>query len=213
MTKKQKIFNSRGFVSVLMGIAFVAITISGVILFIAPPGRVTNWTDWRIWGLTKHQWATLHVWFSLVFLATGLWHLYLHWKPMRNYFKSKLTRKVALRPEWMLALAIAVLISVGSVMEWRPFSTLMDYKKILRDSWSAEDHEPGKGRGQQDSEQGTGRGGGQGWRRNQITQPTGEKPTPKIETGPSTPTLSTPQRGNVWRNGPGGGEGWRRGRE
>ncbi len=43
-------------------------------LFVSPPGRVANWTNWSLVGLTKHQWGGLHIWFSTVFLFVAIVH-------------------------------------------------------------------------------------------------------------------------------------------
>ena len=37
----------RAFTSILIGWAFLALPMSGTILFLSPPGRVANWNDWR----------------------------------------------------------------------------------------------------------------------------------------------------------------------
>jgi len=43
-------------------ISLIVDTLSGVILYIAPPGRVEKWIQWKVWGLTKNQWAAEECW-------------------------------------------------------------------------------------------------------------------------------------------------------
>jgi len=50
----------RAFISVATAVSFVALSVTGVVLLITPPGRVAHWTGWRIWALTKDQWSGLH---------------------------------------------------------------------------------------------------------------------------------------------------------
>lgn len=58
----------------------------GLLRWILPPGRGGGGRGWRaasapeVWGLTRHEWGSLHFWISLVFLAAIALHLSLHWK-------------------------------------------------------------------------------------------------------------------------------------
>ncbi|MCK4782139.1 MAG: DUF4405 domain-containing protein, partial [Desulfobacteraceae bacterium] len=60
MAKNRKRFNWRGWTTFVVTISFVVDTISGIILYVAPPGRIANWTNWTIWGLNKEEWAAIH---------------------------------------------------------------------------------------------------------------------------------------------------------
>jgi hypothetical protein len=65
-------FDARAFISVLPGVSFVAMSVTGVVLFVMPPGRIACRTGWRIPALTKDQWDGLHIWFSLLFMVAVL---------------------------------------------------------------------------------------------------------------------------------------------
>ena len=70
MTPRQRVrFSGRKFFSVLAAVSCLAMIISGVILFIKPPGRIANWSGWTLWSLTMHEWAALHIWFAAVFVV------------------------------------------------------------------------------------------------------------------------------------------------
>jgi len=71
-------FEWRAFVSVTTMLSFLGMSVTGVVLFVTPPGRIAHWTGWTLSGLTKDQWVALHIWFSLVFLVTAAFHLYLN---------------------------------------------------------------------------------------------------------------------------------------
>jgi succinate dehydrogenase hydrophobic anchor subunit len=103
---KSGTFSGRGFTSVASAVCFVALAVTGGVLFVTPPGRVAHWTGWRLLGLTKDQWGALHIWFALLFLIASGFHIWLNWRPLLSYFKSRLTRRFALRREWTLALAM-----------------------------------------------------------------------------------------------------------
>ena len=77
-------FQWRALISVLVALGFLMLAVTGMVLFIAPPGRVANWTDWSILGLRKSEWGAVHIWFGLLFLAVSVWHLALNWRTMLN---------------------------------------------------------------------------------------------------------------------------------
>jgi hypothetical protein len=134
-TKKQ--FNWRSFISVLTALSFIGMAFTGVILFVVPPGRIANWTGWTLIGLTKNEWISLHDWFSIIFVAASVIHLYLNWKPFVSYFKSKATKAFALRGEWAAALVVCAVIFVGSLSDIRPFSSLLAWNESIKHSWES----------------------------------------------------------------------------
>ena len=85
-----KSFNRRAFVSVLVAFSFILMTITGLVLFIAPACRIARDTSWTVFGFDKDQWIATHVWFSTAFVIASAFHIYLNWKALINYFKSKI---------------------------------------------------------------------------------------------------------------------------
>ena len=132
-------FNWRGFTSIITGLSFVGMSITGIILFVVPPGRIANWTDWRMWGLTKHQWIGLHIWFSVVFMIAAIYHLYLNWRVFLNYFKDKIHKGYALRWECISAFLLCLMIGVATLAEVKPFSSLLDWNEAIKHSWDRAD--------------------------------------------------------------------------
>jgi hypothetical protein len=128
-------FNWRGFTSIVTGLSFIGMSITGIVLFVVPPGRIANWTGWRMWGLTKHQWIGVHIWFSVLFMAAAIYHTYLNWRVLLNYFKDKISKSYALRWEWISALSLCVLIGVATLADIKPFSSLLDWNEAIKHSW------------------------------------------------------------------------------
>ncbi|MFH1952450.1 MAG: DUF4405 domain-containing protein [Pseudomonadota bacterium] len=64
MAKDRKAFSWRGWTTFVTTISFIVDTLSGIILYIAPPGRVANWTSWQVWGLGREQWVAIHTIFG-----------------------------------------------------------------------------------------------------------------------------------------------------
>ena len=63
----RKKFNWRAFNSLYIVYSFIILSLSGFVLFIAPPGRIANWTNLTILGFTKHEWQAIHIIFTFLF--------------------------------------------------------------------------------------------------------------------------------------------------
>jgi len=137
-TNKSKL-SGRAFVSVMTALAFIGLLVTGPVLFVTPPGRVANWTGWRLFGLTKDQWSALHIWFSLSFVIASGFHIYLNWRPLFGYFKSRLTHHFAFRWEWALALALCAGVCAGTLVGLRPFSSFVAWHESIKQSWDREE--------------------------------------------------------------------------
>ena len=133
--KKNGKFKWRAFTSVLVTVFFVLMIFTGIILFVTPPGRVANWTGWRLIALTKHQWGGLHIWFGLMFIIASAFHLYFNWKTLVSYFKDKVSQSFAMRAEWIIALIIPAIVFVGTLAEIKPFSSLLALNEAIKHSW------------------------------------------------------------------------------
>jgi hypothetical protein len=128
-------FNVRAFLSVLAALSFLAMSVTGVVLFVMPPGRVAYWTGWKMLALTKDQWDALHIWFSLIFMVAALLHLYLNWPCFLSYFRSKIRKAFALRSEWTMALVLCGVVGWGTLAQVRPFSSLLIWDQALKRGW------------------------------------------------------------------------------
>jgi len=89
-------FQWRALISVLVALCFLMLAVTGMVLFISPPGRVANWTNWSVLGLRKSEWGGIHIWFGLLFLMVSVWHLVLDWRPMLNNFKNLRRRQLVI---------------------------------------------------------------------------------------------------------------------
>jgi hypothetical protein len=163
---KRKAFAWRAMTSVLIGVSFIVLVVTGFVLFVTPPGRISNWSNWTLLGLRKHEWIALHVGFSTLFLLATVFHLVFNWRPMMDYFKNRMTRRVGFRWEWLVALAICLGVFVGTRADIFPFSSLMTLRRQAKQSWD----EPSQGSSTQNpgesSEVGPGHGKGQGRNQN-----------------------------------------------
>ena len=132
----------RALASVMVTFSFLILTLSGLILAISPPGRVANWTDWSLLALRKSEWGNLHIWFSLVFLTASGFHIFLNWRPLLGYFKSKMNQSYSFRFEWVLGALLCAVVFIGTRQEWPPFSTVLAATEGIRGSWEKQAGQP-----------------------------------------------------------------------
>ena len=132
---RYKEFHFRAFVSLLTGFSFISLGATGTILYITPPGRVANWTNWTLGGLGKHQWIAVHICFGTLFLIASILHIWLNFTPMMSYFVSKARSASKLRTEWILAIAVCGVVCMGALKPFVPFSSLLDLNEHIKFSW------------------------------------------------------------------------------
>jgi len=132
---KKKRFNWRGWTTFVVIISFIVDTISGIILYIAPPGRIAHWTHWTVWGLDKEEWAAIHTIFGYLLLIVIGIHLYYNWKMFMSFIWSKIRKALNLRWEVATAILINLLVFVGTLWNIPPFSTTMNLGERFKESW------------------------------------------------------------------------------
>lgn len=128
-------FSWRAFISVTTALSFVAMSVTGVVLFVTPPGRIAHWTGWRMLALRKDQWGALHIWFSLIFMIAAVLHLYLNWRSFLSYFRDKVRKAFTLRTEWLVAVLLCGTAGWGTLANVRPFSSLLTWNEAVKHSW------------------------------------------------------------------------------
>jgi len=118
-----------------MLVSFFFLSLSGIMLFFSPQGRVAYWSDWRILGLSKVQFTAVHTTFMVLFLVGGIWHIVLNWKPITNYLKDR-TKKVRLStPEFSIALALCGVFFIGALVGFFPFKQFLDFGDGIKSYW------------------------------------------------------------------------------
>ena len=135
MADKQIRFSWRGWTTFVITISFIVDTISGIILYIAPHGRIANWTGWTIWGLDKDAWAAIHTIFGYLLLIIAGVHLYYNWKMFMHFIWSKIRKALNLRWELITATLLCLFVFLGTIWNIPPFSTTMSVGESLKESW------------------------------------------------------------------------------
>jgi len=141
MTSKTK-FSWRAFTSLYITFSFIIMIISGVILYIAPPGRIAKWTYIPILGLEKDQWQALHTIFTFLFIIANGFHLYFNWNSFISYLKDKKKQVFHIRKELFSALLFTLGIFYLVLLNVQPFKGIVDFGETKKLSWSNDSVEP-----------------------------------------------------------------------
>ena len=135
-------FYWRAFVTFYVVLSFVIIAASGLVLFISPPGRVANWSQWTFGGLQKADWQAVHTVFTLLFLGAVAFHIYFNWRVILNYLRRKVGEGLHRGKEMGLAAAVGAAVLVLTIVGVPPFSTVMTFGEQVKNSWSDPATEP-----------------------------------------------------------------------
>lgn len=135
MEKNNKGFKWRGFATFLLALGMLVEIVSGIVLYITPPGRFANWTNWTFWGIDKHMWGAIHTVFGYLLLIIIALHLYFNWRVILHFTWNKLRHTFNLKWELAIAVLIAVLVFAGTLWNVPPFSTVMDIGNEAKLSW------------------------------------------------------------------------------
>ena len=139
---RRQTFYWRSFVTFYIVFSFVALGISGLVLFVSPPGRVANWSQWRFAALLKSDWQAVHTVFSLLFLAAAAFHIYFNWRVIVNYVRRKAGEGLNRGRELAIASAAGIAILVLTMAGVPPFSTVVAVGEAAKNSWSDPATEP-----------------------------------------------------------------------
>ena len=141
-TERKRVFYWRAFVTFYVVFSFLVIATSGIVLFISPPGRVANWSQWSIGGLQKSGWQAVHSIFAFLFVVAAGFHIYFNWRVILNYIRRKIGEGLNRGKELAAASAVGVVILVLTIAGLPPFSTVMTLGETARNAWSDPSTEP-----------------------------------------------------------------------
>lgn len=127
-----KPFHKRGWVVFMVGLSASVLLISGIVLFIAPSGRIANTTQWALLWLDKDGWVSLHNIFAILFVAGLIWHLVFNWKPLSNYVVSRATHHLNLKREMLAAVAVLLVLVTLVAQNLPPVDALTDLSAYFR---------------------------------------------------------------------------------
>ena len=136
-------FNFKALTSFLLTAAFFVSVLSGIMLYISPPGRLANWTNWQILGFSKTQWTAFHIVFIALFIIAGVFHIfYFNWKPLCGYIKRKSRQGIYYQREFWIAVVISLVLAVGTWAKIPPMVSIVDLGDYITYSWETKEEQP-----------------------------------------------------------------------
>jgi hypothetical protein len=127
-------FKFRGFISLLLACCFLVASVSGIVLYVTPKGRVANWTNWSMLGLDKHGWSAVHMNACLLVLVASGVHLVLNWRVFTSYIKRK-SAGLNLKLEMATALLMTTIVVAGTVLDAQPFRSTVALNETIKAHW------------------------------------------------------------------------------
>lgn len=135
INNKGEVMNLKKITSLTMLFSMLIMVYTGIILFIAPAGRVANWSNWEILNLTKTQYGQIHSTFMVLFIIGTILHLFYNWKPITSYMKNTAKEMVFFTKDTMASLVVTSLVLLGTLYFITPFSTFLDFGEEVKESW------------------------------------------------------------------------------
>ncbi len=131
-----KKFNWRGFTTFIMFWSFLVLVVSGFVLYIAPSGRVANWSRWTLFGIDKGQWEAIHIIWGLVFFIATIFHLRFNWAIFKSHIRNLGREMKGLRwQELVAATLLAIILIWGATAGWPVFSGIVDLGENFKSYW------------------------------------------------------------------------------
>ena len=135
-------FSWRAFISFGLTYSFIIILLSGIILYMSPPGRYAHWVNWKILGFTKEGWQALHTVFSYSFAILSIFHLFtVNWRAFFWYLKSKKQAGLNKKFEFYTSTILVLIFFFGVIYAVPPFKSVMDFGEYLTESWETVEEE------------------------------------------------------------------------
>lgn len=122
-------------VSLTLGLSFLVMSVTGLMLFIVPKGKVAYWADWKMFGLTKEQYGDLHTTSMVLFLVITVWHIYYNWSPLIGYIKNSAKQITLFKREFVIAFLVNLSFVAGTLLALPPFQTVVDFGSDIKAYW------------------------------------------------------------------------------
>lgn len=129
---KRKRLHWRSLITFALTLSFCVMIVSGVVLYLAPPGGVARRTGWRFCGLAKDDWMAQHLSGCTVFVLTGLIHLYLNIRVLWSYIHSKTARGIRRKWELLASLVLVGFMVAGTLWNLPPWNCILEGSRHIQ---------------------------------------------------------------------------------
>lgn len=174
---ERPLFRLRPFATLCVAGAFLALALSGLLLFAAPRGRYLNEHAWAVLGLDKDAWLALHVTVAVLMLCAAGAHIVFNFKPLMNHLRGRAKDAFHLQREAVAVLAVLAVVVAGAAFNLPPTAWVVDLHEGVKDRYERAVGMPPRAMG---------RGAGQGASR-------AAAPPAAVETDPAPAPDAAPQ--------------------
>ena len=130
------------FTSLTLFYTFLVISVSGMMLYISPKGRIANWTSWTVFGLEKEEWAAIHTVFVAVFLIAGIFHLVtFNWTAFTSYLKRR-ENEFRYKYEILATTVLFAVTLVGVIASIQPIIGIYTIGEYIKESYEVTEYQP-----------------------------------------------------------------------
>jgi hypothetical protein len=116
--------------------------LTSIVLYIVPHGRVAYWSEWKLWGLTKTEWANVHINLGYLLIIFSFIHIFYNWKTILVYLKDKMKKLKILTPDFNIAFLIVIIVTLGTLLQIPPFISVIDLSDWIKDEATKKYGEP-----------------------------------------------------------------------
>ncbi len=114
---------NRVLVSMMTVASFFLMTASGIVAYVVPHGRIAYWTDWSFLGLSKTNWADIHISGSLFFVVACVFSPFLQLETFDRLFREqKQRRSKPQKGNLSTTFAVLGLLIISSIYRIPPLS-------------------------------------------------------------------------------------------
>lgn len=123
--------NIRKTTSLTMLLSFIFMMLTSIILYIAPHGRVSYWSDWHLLGFSKTEWTNLHLNLGVLFLIAFCFHFYYNLKVITAYLKNKAKEFRLFTTSFNAALALTIIVCIGTYYMFPPMNYVIKLGEVI----------------------------------------------------------------------------------
>ncbi|SMF00885.1 DUF4405 domain-containing protein [Desulfovibrio gilichinskyi] len=122
----------RKITSLISFFAIIVLSLTSIILYLVPQGRVAYWADWTFLGLSKDQWGSIHICTGVLFLFASIIHIWLNWKPIIAYLKKKSSTSNFSSAAFFISILLTLYVAIGSLTGLPPMKQVLEFSAYLK---------------------------------------------------------------------------------
>lgn len=122
-------------VSLSLAWSFLILAVTGVVLYVDPPGRIAYWGDWTLLGMNKEEWGNFHIIFGFFMIVAALFHVTYNWKPLLSYMKDRVTRALTATRELVVSLVVVAVVAAATYFQLPPLSWVLQFGEQFGEGW------------------------------------------------------------------------------